>query len=142
MGLKELFVTFALIGIFILCMVNFGVQIARDNEATNSILDNEQINASFKSGLESDLSSFRDQSEAERDVFEEDNPKVGAGFFMLDAVMGAGKIFTGMIVGVFNLIILPLESIIGIPSAVIGVIISILIVSLVLLAWRVYKSGS
>ncbi len=141
MKLIELFITFALIGVFILCMVNFGVQVARDNESNNTILDNAQINASFGSGLEANLSSFQSKSEAERGIFEKDSPKVGGGFFMLDAIMGAGRIFTGMIVGIFNLILLPLESVIGVDNAVIGVIISILIVSLVFLAWRVYKAG-
>ena len=141
MKLIELFITFALIGIFILCMVNFGVQMALDNESNNSILDNAQINESFGSGLRANLSSFQGKSEAERGIFEKDNPKVGAGFFMLDAIMGAGRIFTGMIVGVFNLILMPLETIIGIDKAILGVIISILLVSLVLLAWRVYKAG-
>ncbi len=141
MGFRELFITFALIGVFILCMVNFGVQIAQDNESNESILNEEIINRSFNVGLNASLTPFQDQAEEQQGKFEEDSTALGAGFFMLEAILNAGKIFSGMIVGIWNLIFLPLD-ILGIPRAVIGVMATILIVSLVLFAWRAYKSGA
>ena len=140
MGFKDLFVTFALIGIFVLCMINFGIQIARDNDSTTSIMDNPQMNATF-SGLETNLSTFQSQTSAQRDIFEGDNPKVGLGFFMLETIMGAGRVFTGMVFGVFSLLLGPLATIIGISPVIIGIIASILIVSIILAAWRAYKVG-
>ncbi len=140
MKFMNFFISFCLIGIFILCMVNFNTQISSDNNSTNTVLQNPAMAEAF-SGLESNLSEFQKQAEDEKGIFEENKPMVGIGFFMLEGIMGAGKIFTGMIISVFNFFLLPLGTILGIDTGIISIFISILIVSILLLLWRLYKAG-
>ncbi len=138
---REVFITFALIGVFVFAGISFIVVTQRDNGVENTILENDVINRTY-SNLETDLSGFSSNASAQKGKFEEENPERGFGSLIIFAIVGIGRKFTGMIIGIYNIIIVLPASLLGIPSIVISVMTAILLVSLVLLAWRVYRVGS
>ncbi len=137
---REVFVTFALIGIFVFAGISFIVQTQLDNDVENTILENEVINKTF-TNFETDLSDFSSKTQTQKESFESEIPERGFGSLIIFAIIGVGQRFTGMITGVYNIFIVLPASILGISPIVIGVLTSILIVSLVLLIWRVYRTG-
>lgn len=139
-GFKDLFITFALLGVFALAMFSFGVEISINNNSNNS-LGNEPSMKNLNSSLISDLSSFNSKANSSKSNFESESPTSGFGELIIFSIISAGKVFTGMIFGIFNGLFLPLSQVIGISVVVLGVIASILTISLIIYAWRVYKSG-
>ena len=138
---RDVFVTFALIGIFVFAGISFIVQTQLDNDVENTILENEVINKTY-TNLETDLSDFGSETQTQKESFESEIPERGFGSLIIFAIIGVGQKFTGMITGIYNIFIVLPASILGISPVVIGVFTAMLIVSLILLAWRVYRAGA
>jgi len=138
---RQIFVVFALLGIFILAMVSFGSNIAVENNANQTILNDPTFGQTF-SNLNESLKTFDTQSQQQRENFEGELPASEfVGTFIILSIIGAGKTFISMVVGIFNIIFSPFSSIIGINGVVLGVFVSIFTVIIVLAAWRLYKVG-
>lgn len=138
---REVFITFALIGVFIFATISFVIVTQRDNGVTNTILDNEIINRTY-TNLETDLGGLSSNASTQKESFESEIPERGFGSLIIFAIVGVGNKFTGMIVGIYNILIVLPASLLGIPSVVISAMTAILLISLVLLVWRVYRVGS
>ncbi len=138
---RELFVTFALIGVFVYAGMSFIINTQTDNDADETILANEYINRTFVA-TNSSLSGFRSQTQGEKDTFEIENPEPAFGALIIFAIIGVGKTLTGMTMGLYNILIVLPASVLNVPRVVIGVLTSILTVSLILLIWRVYRAGA
>ena len=138
---RNTFITFALIGIFAFASMSFIVTTQLDNNVNNTILENEVINKTF-TDFETDLSDFSSKTQTQKESFESEIPERGFGSLIVFAIVGVGQRFTGMITGVYNIFIVLPASILGISPVVISVITAILVVSLILLIWRVYRSGA
>ena len=138
---RELFITFALIGIFVFASISFIVTTQTDNEVENTILENEDINRTYVD-LESNLNSTRSQVQTQKDSFESENPERGFGSLIIFSIVGVGKTFAGITLGVYNIFIVLPSAVLGIPRIVVGILTAILVVSLILLIWRVYRAGA
>lgn len=138
---REMFMSFVIIGVFIVAAMSFVVVMQQENNVTDDMLQNDIINNTF-TDLGGDLSQIKSDSDSQRDSFEDEIPERGFGNLIIFSVVGVGKKFTGMIVGVYNTIIVLPAGILGVPEVVIGALTSILTLTLILLAWRVYRSGS
>lgn len=138
---RETFVIFALIGIFVFASIAFIVTTQTDNDVTLTILDNAVINKTYTS-LETDLDAFGTNASTQKTSFDKDVPERGFGSLIVFAIVGFGQGITGMILGIYNIFIVLPASILGVSPVVIGVLTSIIIVSLVLLIWRVYRAGA
>ena len=138
---RELFITFALIGVFVFASIGFIVQTQIDNDVDSTILENEVINKTY-TNLETDLDDFGSKAQTQKESFESEIPERGFGSLIIFAIIGAGQKFTGMITGVYNIFIVLPASVLGISPIVIGVLTAMLVVSLVLLIWRVYRAGA
>lgn len=137
---RKLWISVALIGLFVFAMISFVVQFQQDNNQEGTILDNSLINQSYQS-LQTNLTTFRTETQGQKTNFEAELPTSSFGSLIIFSIVSAGKILNGMVLGVYNvLIILPI-SIFGISPVVAGVISSILLVSIILLLWRLYKAG-
>lgn len=137
---RDLFITFALIGLFVFAGISFIVTTQQDNDVENTILDDEIINRTYIK-LETNLSDFESTTQTQKESFEEEIPERGFGSLIIFSIISVGQKFTGLIAIVYNVLIILPASILGIPKVVISILSSILIVSLVLLIWRVYRIG-
>ena len=138
---REVFITFSLIGVFVFAAISFVVTTQRDNGVTNTILENDVINRTY-SNLETDLGGLGSNSSTQKDSFESEIPERGFGSLIIFAIVGVGHKFTGMIVGIYNILIVLPASLLGIPSVVISAMTAILLLSMILLLWRVIRVGS
>ena len=137
---KSVFITFALFGLLVFSLMSFIVKIQTDNDAESSLLDNEIINKSFYQ-LESNLTNAEKDANQQKGIFEEETPTVSFGSLVFTTITSIGKVFSGIIMGVYNLLIKLPMSILGVSPVIAGVISTILIILIILGLWEVYKLG-
>lgn len=144
MKFKELFVRFALFGLIVFCLIAFVYTIQKDNGVPygtgKNILDNEILNKSFHQ-LESNLSDMESKANKQKANFEGETPTISFGSLVFTTITSIGKVFNGMIIGVYNLfIVLPMQ-LLGVSPVIAGVLSTILIILIILGLWEIYKLG-
>lgn len=137
---RETFITFALIGIFIFASISFIVTTQLDNDVENTILEDDVINRTYAK-LETNLSAFQSTTQTQKGSFELEIPERGFGSLIIFSIISVGQKFTALISAVYRIMIILPMSILNVPKLVIDILTSILVVSLVLLIWRVYRVG-
>lgn len=140
MEFKGLIITALLVGLFIFAVISFGIQLAENNNANMSILNNPSINKSFAS-ITSELEEAEDTAESGRVGLWSGIPILEEVGIVLDSIVSVGQVFSGMVIGVFGITFELITTTLGIPPIVLGVITAIILISIVLLAWSVFKAG-
>lgn len=142
---KGLMIAGLLLALFIFAAISFGVQISEDTGANMSLLDNEVINRSYRE-VELNITFAQTTAESQKTSFFRDVPIIGeiVGAFdiILGSIIGVGRIFGNVLVSLYNLTFGLIASVLGVSPVVISVFTTILLILIVLLAWRVYRSGS
>lgn len=136
----ELFTNFMLIGLVVLSMFAFGVFFQDENGVDNKFIENTIMNSTYHS-LYEDLNSLSEESQAQKTLFESENPTSGFGTILLFSIVSSGKVFNGMIVGVFNTIIKLPVVVLGIDPVIVSVISTMLILTIIIGLWIIYKLG-
>ena len=132
-----IFIFFALV---ILGLLNSTFTIQTDNVATNKLADNELF-SDTASRLSSNFTGSEDDSKIQQGIFSDETPKSGFGSIVLFGIVSAGKTFTDMTYGFFNLVIKIPMVVLGIESEIVSAFMTVLIVSLIIGVWIVYKLG-
>lgn len=142
-GIRNMIISFILVGLFALAFISFIYQTSIDNNPTSDLLTNSQLNKTFK-GLNSTLSSYQQQAEFQKNVSfsENTNPFVAIFELAVTSIIGIGRTFTGMIFGTWDLITGLIFVTLGVPPIVIGVILSIIIITVIFLLFRMWRVGS
>lgn len=136
----ELFINWMLIGLVVVGILSFGVTYQEDNDADDKFIDNSLMNQTYNA-LRTDLADLRDQSQAQKTLFESENPTSGFGTILLFSIVSTGKVFNSMIIGVFNTIIKLPTVVLGLDPIVLSVIGTMLILTIIIGLWVVYKLG-
>ncbi len=140
MDFKNLFGTMVISGIFVLAMISFITIIQTDNNANQTITDNELINSSYFD-LIGNLSDTRSNSQSSLDNFGKTEPTKSLGELDVTSVVSPTKVFKSMIVGTYNILItLPMKWL-GVSPIVASVISSILILLIIIGIWAVWKGA-
>lgn len=138
---RKTFMTWGLIGILVFATLSFIIVLQQNNEVTDTILENTVINKTFSS-LEQNLTASESETQTQRESFESEIPERGFGSLLIFSIVSVGQKFTAIIVSTYNILIVLPISILGFPEIVSNILSSILIVTLLLLVWRVYRVGS
>ena len=134
------FTSWLLMGLLVVSMIGFVVSIQIANGVTDNLLTDPVINKTFVD-LTDTLESSSATANSSKSSFEDDQPDKGFGSLIIFAILGVGQTITSMVLGVYNILfVLPAVKL-GIPKVVLNVFSSILLVSLILGAWRVYRAG-
>jgi len=137
---EDLFIKFMFVGIIVFAAFSFVFLFQSENAVVDGFGDNELINSSFND-LRTKLEGVEAEAQAQKDLFEKDNPVLGLVSLILTSIVSAGKVFNSMIVGVFNtLIILPV-TFLGLDKIITSVLSTIFIVVIIIGLWRLYKLG-
>jgi len=139
---KSLIITALIIGTFVFAFINFGYHFAQDNSTNISIIQNSKINESFKNISTELEATSANAIESQRKGFFSDIPLFGEITIVLKSIVGVGKIFGEVIINMWKLILGLIKDTLGISPIITKVISSVIIISVVLLAWRVYRAGS
>ncbi len=136
----DLFINMMLVGLVILSMFAFGVFFQEENNVENQFIENSLMNSTY-SQLRADLGGLRDESQAQKTLFESENPTGGFGTILLFSIVSTGKVFNGMVVGVFNTLIKLPVVFLGLSPIVVSVLSTMLILTIIIGLWIVYKLG-
>lgn len=136
----DTFVKFMFVGLMIISIFAFIVSFQNENNAGNKIMDNEVMNDTYFS-LDEDLTSFQDQSQTQKTLFESETPTGGFGTILLFSILSVGKVFNGMIVGIFNTLIKLPVVFLGLDIVVVSILSTLIIITILLGLWTVYKLG-
>ncbi|KKL68884.1 hypothetical protein LCGC14_2120530 [marine sediment metagenome] len=137
---KGIAIASLLVGIFVFALLSFGNQIAIDNNVPNILLEEEQFNRTFRN-LDSNLSEAIKDINASRGEFFKDIPIIGEITIILSSIVAVGRVFTVVVRNLYSLTLGLIAETLGISPIVMGILSSIILVSIILLIWRVYRSG-
>ena len=135
---QETFLNFAIIGLAVFCIFAFVITSQSNNNVSNSVSSDPFFNSTY-SNLRTNLNSYSNDSQTQKNNFERDNPTVTTGGLTFTSIVGAGKIFNTMIINVYNIIIVLPAVYFGVDPVVISVISGVLIVIIILTLWYLYK---
>ncbi len=137
---EKTFMNFMIIGLLIVGLLAFIIILQNDNSISDKFIDNEIINETY-AGLSEDLEGLRGQSQAQKTLFESENPTAGFGTILLFSIVSAGKVFNGMIISLFNTLIKLPVVFLGLDPVIVSVLSAMLILGIILGLWAVYKLG-
>lgn len=137
---KGLVVNFMIVALLMLSLFSFMMITQEDNNAIDPIKNNQIFNNSFND-LSDSIDSSTSQSKDKYDVFNSEEPKTGFGSIVLFGIVSVGKTFSGIIFGTFKSIIKFPLIVLGIPATVISMLVVILIISVIVGVWLLYKLG-
>jgi len=136
----ELFVKFMFIGLISFSLFAFTITTQEENNVDNPIIENSLIESTYSS-LSEDLGGLRDKGQAQKTLFESENPTSGFGTILLFSIVSAGKVFNGMVIGIFNTLIKLLIVFLGLDPIIVSVISTLLILTIIVGLWSIYKLG-
>lgn len=136
----DLFTNFMLIGLVVLSMFAFGVFFQEENNIDDQFIENPLMNETY-SKLKSDLGDLRGQGQAQKTLFESENPTGGFGTILLFSIVSTGKVFNGMIIGLFNTLIKLPVTFLGLDPIIVSVLATMLILTIIIGLWIMYKLG-
>lgn len=141
MGFKDITVAIPLAALFVLSLIVFGYSMQINNGVNDTFINNSNIQR-LNTGLQSNLTGFQTEAQAKRTTFEGQTQQVGTadqsngiGFF--DQVKG----FSSLMFGTYNVMTSGISNILGIPALVINIIGGALVITMLLLGWRVIRAG-
>lgn len=137
---SDLFMNFMLLGLVVFSLFAFSISSQSENNVDEPFIENSLMNSTYQS-LNTSLNSLRDESQAQKTLFESENPTGGFGTILLFSIVSSGKVFNGMIIGLFNTLIKLPTVILGIDPIITSVLSTMLILTVIIGLWIVYKLG-
>lgn len=137
---KGLLVNLALAGLIVFCIIALGISLQENNNSAENITDNQIINTSYNN-LRSGLESIESNATGQRVLFEKENPTITFGALILYSIISAGKVFTNVIIVIFNVLISVPASVLGIDPVIFAVLGGLFVAVILLTLWYLYKVG-
>lgn len=138
MEFRKVFINMALLGLAILSILSFVIIFQADNNASEKIIDNEIINKTYYD-LYGNLSTSQSIASQQNNIFGEVKPTESYGELQIDSVVSPTKAFKSFLLGVYNILIKLPSQFLGISTIVTSIITAILIISLIVGIWLLWK---
>lgn len=142
MAFKDIFIKLMMVGVLFLSIMSWIIITQTDNNQANLITNNTLINQSFgidSGSLSSGLASTKSQGDIASGSFENATPTSDFGFVTITSIVSPTRIFRGLIIGTYNVLIALPAQFLGVPDVIIAVINSILSLLLILGVWFIWK---
>lgn len=140
-GFRENIINLILVAIFAFALIGFGAQFAIDNKTDISILDDPVINQSYVD-IQSALENTESNAETQRESWYEDVPIIKDINLVWKSLTGILRVFFTSFTTTYNVIINFVSIGTGIPEIVLNAITAVITMSMLLLLWRLVRSGS
>jgi len=141
MSFKEIFANIVVSALFVFCIMSFIIIVQTDNNSNEKITDNELINSSY-SHLSGNLTRIQPTSQASLDSFGENPPSERQlGDLDVGSVVAPTKLFRGMSIGTYNILIKLPMVLLGVSPVVASVISSIIILLIIIGIWAISKGA-
>lgn len=135
---KGIIIKFLLASLFIVCIFSFATRFTTDQGKSSTLIDDGNLNLD---ALEEEINETSESAEAWGEAFRNDNVFVALGAVIMFSIWGVGKLIWTSVINLFTLILDSASTVLGVPPMVLGVLTSILIISLIFALWRVIKRG-
>jgi len=140
MGLQDIFIKMTIVGVLFLSIMSWIVITQIQNDPTYLITNNTEINSSY-GGLSSNFNKANVQAETASGTFTNKTPVSNLGFTSIASIVSPTRIFRGLVLGTYNILIILPAKFLGVPPVIIAVLNSILLLLLILGAWFVWKGA-
>lgn len=142
MGLKDFIIGSVIVVLFSLSLLTFAGKLAVNNNAQDNILNDPSL-SNFNESLGTYLGDIEDDAQTQREAIEGQEAQGGSADegFGLTAIVGAVFTFFSTIVGGMNLLLSLLFNVVGIPDLVLNLILGLVIIAVIIYAWRTIKVG-
>ncbi len=141
-GFKQFTVAFLLVGFFFFAMINFGIQMATDNDTNVSIINNDAINRSF-SKLNSSLLDIQDTAESnKKTLFGGQIKETDSGLSILQTFNIAKTMSTSFLSATFFTLGEFITSALGLNPLIYAVFVAIFILTFIYLIIKLLRTGS
>lgn len=137
---EKLFFSLIFIGLMVFGILQFSFSFQDENAVGNKLINNSLMNNTYVT-LQNDLGSLRDDAQEQKDLFEQEDATSGFGSILLFSIIGVGKTFNSMVVGVSNTVLQLPVTFLGLDPVVVSVLTTLLIIVIILGLWRLYKLG-
>ena len=141
MGFKEIFLNLMIVGVLFLSIMSWIIITQIDNNTLNLITNNTLINQSY-GDLSSNLANTQSQADVASETFTDITPTSTLGFVTVTSIVSPTRIFRGLIIGTYNILIALPAQFLGVPEVIIAVLNSILALLLILGVWFIWKGVS
>ncbi len=140
MGFKKLFANIVISALFVFAIMSFIIIVQIDNGANEKITDNELINSSY-THLSGNLTNVQSTGQASLDTFGTSPPERPLGELDVSSVVAPTKLFRGMSIGTYNVLIRLPMILLGVSPIVASVISSIIILLIIIGIWAIWKGA-
>lgn len=137
---QDTFYSFMLLGLLVLALLSSSFIIQEDNDAPQPLASNPLFNQTATS-LNESISSAEASGQIQQGIFSEEKPREGFGSIVLFGVVSAGKTFTNVTYDILGLTFRIPMVVLGINSEIVSAFISILVITIIIGLWIVYKLG-
>ncbi len=138
---RTLFVTFVLVSIGALAIINFAAITANINNANQTVLQNPFINKTFIN-LGGNISESENTAISQREAVKREQVEIPTGSFLLVSVVGTAATFGDIMVGVYNITLGLIFSFFGFGNEVLGALNSIVLGVIIFAGWKTFKTGT
>lgn len=155
MEINKILISFLVFALFGIAFISFAVTFGGENNAEVLITDNNSAIQTIYEGINDTIYNYDDGSLQDKanDSFTSFNTDTGTtgilgtiSDFFISTLLSVGKSIMGVANAIFNVTFSPILKALGIPNniaQVIGIIVStIMLFTMVLLAWKLYRTGS
>jgi hypothetical protein len=152
MEINKIIISFLVFALFGIAIISFGINFGDENNSDISIEDDSRI-SSIYSGINSTIYNYDDGDslqETANETYSDFNAESGTvtgsiSDFFMDSLLFVGKTIMGVANTILDVTFLPLLKAVGIPTEIArivgGVISVIMLFTIVLLAWKLYRLG-
>jgi Flp pilus assembly protein TadB len=140
MDFKGFVIAALLVSLFIYAAISLSTTLSSNQNKNFTLLENEAINRSF-TNIQTELEDSEATTSAQREAFEEDTAEEDIFVLNLKSIISVGRKFTQLVVNLYSLTFGMIAEVLGISVLVLTIITSIIIITLILLAWSVFRIG-
>ena len=143
MKFAETYISFVLLGLIVVGAISFVVQLQTENEITPITNDSQfgSLIGRIQLDLDDSLKTSQATTNASQEAFQSEVPEPSFGSLIIFAIVGVVTTFTGILTGIYAILIVIPSQILQIPPILMSAIATLLGTLLILMAWRVYRAG-
>ncbi len=138
LNFREVFIRLMVVSVLMVSMLSWIIITQTENDPTNLITNNTLINTSYGS-LIGNLSSGEITAGTAATNFGDITPSESFGILSVASIVSPMRLFRGLIIGPYNVLIVLPAQFLGVPVVIIGILNAILTLLLILGIWAVWK---
>lgn len=141
-GIRPTIIAMIVLGGFAWALISFGTLFPAINGSNQTLISSGSALSNATNAINESLQSMYGSATNQSNAFDNAQPDSGFSFIILSPILGAVSAFKTIGIGMFNIIISLISSIFGYSFSVIfGMISTIIVITLLFLAYKLYKSG-